>query len=125
MIVSDTSAIIAYFQSEKGYDLVRSYIGGIIIFNSVNLIETILKMNSYQLKTDNILSQIRDMSLTITPCDNTIALIATEITHPKNMFLSLGDRICLATAISKKCPVVTADSSWKKLKLPVEIISIR
>jgi len=58
-------------------------------------------------------------------CSKEIALIAAEITHPKNMFLSLGDRICLATAISKKCPILTADSSWEKLKLPIEVISIR
>lgn len=126
MIVFDSSAIIAFFQSEKGNDVVDMYLQQeTTIISSVNFAEILLKLKQFRLDANKILDELYRMKLAIVDCDQIIALAATEITHPKNIFLSLGDRICLATAISKKCPVLTAGSNWKKLKLPVEVIAIR
>lgn len=128
MILADSSAIIAYLQAEKGKDFVKPYLDDPINnlhINSVNLIEIILKLKQHNIHSEKILSRLDRLKLSIVDCTREIAFIATEISHPKNMFLSLGDRICLATAIHHKSPVLTADASWKKLKLPVEVITIR
>jgi ribonuclease VapC len=47
------------------------------------------------------------------------------VTKTRPFGLSLGDRACLALAISLKAPVYTTDRSWKNLKLGVPIHVIR
>ncbi|NCO44078.1 type II toxin-antitoxin system VapC family toxin [Candidatus Berkelbacteria bacterium] len=125
MIVLDSSALIAYFKFEKGDTVVGGLLKQSTGISCVNLAETLIIFKFYHFPGDEITSQLSSLKLEVIDCSKEIALIAAEITHPKNMFLSLGDRICLATAISKKCPILTADSSWEKLKLPIEVISIR
>jgi len=126
MIVFDSSAIIAYFQSEKGNEVVDEYLQkDLSAISTVNFCETILKLKQSQLDTDIILIEIGGLEFNIIDCTKEISLLATEITHPENMFLSLGDRICLATTIHHKSSVLTGDSNWKKLKLPIEVIAIR
>jgi len=39
--------------------------------------------------------------------------------------LSLGDRICLATAITRGLPILTADRAWASVPLDVEVELIR
>lgn len=39
--------------------------------------------------------------------------------------LSLADRACLALALEKKLPVLTADQSWSQLDIDVEVQLIR
>jgi ribonuclease VapC len=39
--------------------------------------------------------------------------------------LSLGDRACLALALSRSIPALTADRDWKKLKVGLSIVVIR
>jgi ribonuclease VapC len=43
----------------------------------------------------------------------------------RHLGLSLGDRACLALALVRRLPVLTADRSWLGLKLGVEIRLIR
>jgi ribonuclease VapC len=43
----------------------------------------------------------------------------------RSLGLSLGDRACLALALERGCPVLTADRAWAKLDLGVDIRVIR
>lgn len=46
-----------------------------------------------------------------------------SVTRPYG--LSLGDRACLALAISRKAKALTADRAWRLAELPIEIELIR
>jgi PIN domain nuclease of toxin-antitoxin system len=43
----------------------------------------------------------------------------------RNLGLSLGDRACLALAIERDCPVLTADRMWTRLNIGIPITLIR
>jgi PIN domain nuclease of toxin-antitoxin system len=43
----------------------------------------------------------------------------------RSLGLSLGDRACLALALGRGCPVLTADRAWAKLDIGVDIRVIR
>lgn len=51
------------------------------------------------------------------------AALLWKATRPAG--LSLGDRACLALALSLKAPAVTADRAWSKLEIGAEIAVIR
>jgi PIN domain nuclease of toxin-antitoxin system len=54
------------------------------------------------------------------------ARLTAELLHQtKALGLSLGDRACLALAMQRKLPVLTADKAWKTLRLGVDIRVIR
>ncbi|WP_245969221.1 PIN domain-containing protein [Candidatus Rickettsia colombianensi] len=63
---------------------------------------------------------------TILPFDEEQAFLSGElITKTKQLGLSLGDRTCLALALSKNYPVYTADKAWASLQLSCNIVLIR
>lgn len=53
------------------------------------------------------------------------ALAASLVPATRRLGLSLGDRACLALALARKIPAVTADRSWSHLQIGVEIRVIR
>ncbi|MBW4515156.1 MAG: hypothetical protein KME11_08015 [Timaviella obliquedivisa GSE-PSE-MK23-08B] len=52
-------------------------------------------------------------------------LAASLWTTTKPLGLSLGDRACLALAITFNLPVVTADQAWEGLSLTIAVQMIR
>jgi PIN domain nuclease of toxin-antitoxin system len=58
--------------------------------------------------------------------DFALAAIAGRLrAATRSLGLSLGDRACLALAIERNCPVMTADRSWAKLNLGIPIQLVR
>jgi ribonuclease VapC len=43
----------------------------------------------------------------------------------RHLGLSLGDHACIALAMTKKWPVLTADKAWAKLPLSVDVQLVR
>ena len=39
--------------------------------------------------------------------------------------ISFADRACLSLGLSHRLPVMTADKAWRKLKLDVEVLTLR
>jgi hypothetical protein len=52
-------------------------------------------------------------------------LAASLVTSTKEFGLSLGDRACLALAMSRGLPVLTTESRWERVALPVDVRLIR
>jgi len=125
-VVFDSSALIALFAKENGYQLIKTHMKDGII-SSVNIAE----VYKYCIETQNLteeeaktLIQLSDIKI-IDFCSQQ-ALISAKIIHDTKLYgLSLGDRACIALAILKKCPILTCDKIWKKLDLNVEFIMAR
>ena len=62
---------------------------------------------------------LSDLNFEVIPVDAEIALLSGVVRQKtQKLGLSLGDRLCLATAAVHKQPVLTADKTWKKIRLP-------
>ncbi len=57
--------------------------------------------------------------------DGQARVTADLLPRTRALGLSLGDRACLALAMERKLPVLTADRAWKSLRVGVEIRVIR
>lgn len=124
-IVIDASAILAMLKGEEGSDIVMQYLSHGLV-SSVNLSEaaTILIRDGMPKKeTENILCEITHKIVEFTKEQAFIAAELYTKTHQKG--LSFGDRACISLAQIKKLPVLTADKTWSKLKLPIKVELIR
>ena len=66
------------------------------------------------------------MALVVVPFDEAQAVIAGDlVAETKSAGLSLGDRGCLALAMSRDLMAVTADRAWLELEVDIEIVAIR
>ena len=125
--IFDSSALLAILFEEQGGDIAETYLAGAIL-NTVNLTESLEKLS---LRTDSFeesVTAIKNLVIDIENITFDHAVTAARIkplTKPHG--LSLGDRLCLASAMQHNCPVITADKTWKKLAKPleIEIISVR
>lgn len=112
--ILDASAILAFMTNETGADKVRAVIqAGRAGVTTVNLSEVAAKLISRGMSSADAEFQCRSMGLNILDVDDEIALAAAALvpfTQP--LGLSLGDRICLATATRDACIAMTADKAW-------------
>jgi PIN domain nuclease of toxin-antitoxin system len=123
--ILDASAVLALINKEVGWEKVYDVFSD-SYFCSVNLSEVVAKLVDINLPEAEITKIIKHLNLKLISFNYSIALRAgllKSITKTKG--LSLGDRACIATAIVKKLPILTADKIWKEIPLPVEIILIR
>ncbi|MCK6563209.1 MAG: type II toxin-antitoxin system VapC family toxin [Dehalococcoidia bacterium] len=127
-VVVDSSAILAYLQSEPGMDLVESAVerSGDIIVASINFAEVVSKLVDRGAGETSIRSGLAALDLVVHPLDEALAYAAGLLrASTRSAGLSLGDRACLALGMQLRLPVLTADRSWETLGLPVEIRAIR
>jgi len=120
-IVLDASALIASIGEEKGAEVVDRYLPHAMI-STVNLTEVASYMVRKGMPMDELSELLKDLSLNIVVYDEEQALLAAALlpkTSPKG--LSLGDRACIALAMTQNLPVLTSDKAWKTLDLDVKI----
>lgn len=123
--VLDASAVLAFVLGEFGSDRVRECLPG-GKWSSVNYAETLARLTEISGSLEHTRAHIDALELELIPFDaeqaaQTAALRAVT----KQQGLSLGDRACLALAITYKAAVVTADLAWSQLDLGVEVVQIR
>ena len=125
MIVLDASALIALLRGEKGAEFVAVKLDGSCL-SSVNLAETLTKSTEWGHDPVDVLSEIKRLPIRIFPVSEQHALTAALLRPlTRTAGLSLGDRICLALALSLGCPALSAESAWKGLPHNVEVELIR
>ncbi len=125
-IVLDASAMLAVLNSEPGSEKLTEQMLGDAVASTVNLAEVHTKLVSRggdpDEAWDDALSSVQE-SMPFTEGQAKVAGSLAKET--RSLGLSLGDRACLALALSLQAPVYTTDRSWKNLKLAVRIHVIR
>lgn len=123
--VLDASALLAMLNSEPGSGAVQESLPGAAI-SAVNLSEVICKLSERGMPEPAIRAALEGLGLEVHPFDADTAYATARLrTTTKPYGLSPGDRACLALGLALKAQVLTADRTWKKLKLGAKIRSIR
>ncbi|RKZ39466.1 MAG: VapC toxin family PIN domain ribonuclease [Gammaproteobacteria bacterium] len=123
-VILDSSALLALIYQEPGADIVAKEKS--VAISTVNLTEVVTKLIENGLLETDIQDTLATLNLTIVPYDEEIAYEAGRLrTLTRKQGLSLGDRACLATALIRGVPVLTADRIWLQANVEVEIKCIR
>jgi PIN domain nuclease of toxin-antitoxin system len=119
--ILDASAVIALLSREPGADRVRELIrSGSAGISTLNIAEVASKLIARGADRDAAERQCRSLGLDFVAVDADTAFAAAALLPAtQSLGLSLGDRVCLATADIRGVPAVTADRAWANLKGPV------
>jgi len=125
-IVLDAAALLAVLNREKGADKLTPERLSTATSSTLNLAEVQGKL------VERELSPREAWEATVTPIQEPAAFSAEHrrtagslMAQTRALGLSLGDRACLALGLALKAPVYTADKSWRKLRLDLQIHVIR
>ena len=112
-------------KKERGADVVEAAFGDASI-SVVNLTEVLSKVSDWGLDANAYIKNLATLQLEFVDFNFDRAALAASLRASTRSFgLSLGDRACLALAIERDCPAMTADRNWAKLDIGVPIQLIR
>lgn len=128
-LVVDTSALLASLLNEPGGDEAARHIAAsaTVLLSSVNLAETIavfIRRHGPSAAAEAA-ADIALIGAEIIPFGAPEAACAAGLAAAHRGTLSLGDAACLAAAMLRGAPVLTADRAWAGLGLPIEITLLR
>ncbi|MHB8876913.1 MAG: type II toxin-antitoxin system VapC family toxin [Myxococcaceae bacterium] len=124
--VLDASAVTAYLQRERGYEVVRPWLTRAAM-SAVNLAEVYVKVARRGHDPRVVGRELVARGIRMMPFTAEDALLAVEIDASlgRKGALSLGDRACLTLARRLGVPAFTADRVWTELGLELDIRAIR
>ena len=123
--VLDSSAILALLNDEAGADVVAEILPSNVV-STVNLAEVIASLVNKGVSGADAEAALLTLDCKSEPFRREEALLAGRLREStRQAGLSLGDRACLALALSLGLPVLTADRAWRNLPLEVEVRLIR
>jgi len=124
-VVLDSSALLAWLAGEAGAERVEQALGDALI-SSVNVAEVLTKLADRGVTEPERRRIIKNIGLTVIDFDEAAAWTSAGLrAATRAIGLSLGDRACIALALGRRVPALTADRKWSKLDLGVEIRVIR
>ena len=125
MIILDASALLAYLHKETGWEVVQRALADTCI-GTVNWSEVAQKISQKGMDVEVIRGLLEELGVTIEPFSVEQAEFAARLWEKSRPYgLSLADRACLALAMQRELPVITADRAWSELELNIEIQLIR
>ena len=123
--VLDSSALLAFINQEKGYEIVEKYLPNAIM-SSVNISEVVAVLSLIDIPQNIIIDIINDLNIEIINFDQEQAIQTGFLRQTtKTLGLSLGDRACINLASNQNLTIVTADKIWKTLDLASDLVLIR
>jgi len=125
MIALDASALLAFLMQEEGDTAVAEALADSCM-SAVNLSEVLARFARDGHDLAEVADKLSALPIQIVPFGREHAAIAASLVPAtKKLGLSLGDRACLALALSREIPAFTADRTWGKLSVGVEIRVVR
>lgn len=125
MIVLDASALLAFMFREQGHERVGPRLAEGWI-STVNLSEVLARFARDGHPVAAIADAIAATGVRSVEFSVGQARLAAELApRTRHLGLSLGDRACLALALSRGLPALTADAAWQHLAVGVPIELIR
>lgn len=123
--VLDASAVLTFLHDESGADRVRQVLDGAVV-SAVNWAEVVQKSLRRQADVSGMREEFVDIGVVFEPFTPEQAEIAARLWERTRAFgLSLADRACLALALERGLPVLTADRAWTALGLGIDIRMVR
>ena len=125
-VVLDASALLALLSQEAGAQRLTPELLSDAVASTVNLAEVQAKLVREGEDPDMAWKVILASGPNAEPFTSDQAKTAGALVkQTRPLRLSLGDRACLALAMTVGAPVYTTDRSWKHLKLGIEINLLR
>jgi len=123
--ILDASALLALLNAEPGSDLVEELLPEAVI-STVNLAEAVGRLAAIGMPDNEIRDSLALLGLETVPFDAQQAFQA-GLLYPRlrSLGLSLGDRACLALALTTGATALTADRAWQAAEVGVPIRLIR
>lgn len=121
--VLDASAILAYMRDETGADQVRAAAQSACV-STVNLAEVGSRLTHSGSTIEDARMALDALPSRFIAFDQWQAMEAARL-RPLTAGLSLGDRACLALALSLGVPAMTSDQRWADVDVGVQIVLIR
>jgi len=123
--VLDASAVLALLNQETGMDRVAAVLVDSCM-GTVNYCEVLGKLIDAGLPEKDARESVELLNVEVIPFDTDMARLAAVLRPTtKALGLSLGDRSCLALALSRRNVALTAERAWAKLKIGVKVELIR
>ncbi|WP_174284933.1 type II toxin-antitoxin system VapC family toxin [Sphingomonas bacterium] len=124
-VVLDASALLAVLLEEPGSDLVIDVMRGSAL-SALNASECIARAVDRGFAASSVMTLFRQAEIAVVPFDMGQAVLAADL-RPKTRHAgaSLGDRACLALALTRLQPVITGDRRLAELDLGIDIRLIR
>ncbi|MBS0279158.1 MAG: PIN domain-containing protein [Proteobacteria bacterium] len=125
MIILDSSALLAVLLGEPGADAVKATFSEAFI-SAASLAEILAKAERRGIPSEAAYKVIVNFGIGIIPVDTLQARISARISlAPRELDLSLGDRLCIALAIAMRCDLLTSDGGIRKFEADISIRSFR
>ncbi len=123
--VLDASALLALVNEEPGADKVRPLMPRSII-SAVNFCEVVHKLRRRGLPVETVRTTVTPLLPPPIPFDEPLAYVTASL-HEKtrDQGISLAECACLALALSRSAPAVTAEKTWEACDVGVRVIRIR
>ena len=124
-VILDSSAVLAVINGERGAEVVEAILGDAIL-SAVNHAEIVAKLVERGTEWEIASSTVLKLGIVVVEFGLDLANRAGALRmQTRDLGLSLADRACLALADRERLPAFTADRSWSKANLDIEIRLIR